>query len=167
MWSSSSFTKRGPKSLWVRRQYGLAGSLGPAVTSAGWWWTPIGLIQWFTSCKWWLFVLSSINYEHDSQWLYWTQISWTAMLALLYSPNLYTWFEAWYSALSIYRGIFSLYNSQKTPHITRVLTVCSRCFVQVQIKENIKALRHWPLWRESTDDWWFPSQRASFHLTMS
>ena len=29
-------------------------------------------------------------------------------------------------------------------------------FVQVQIKENIKALRHWPLWRESTSVWWIP-----------
>ena len=33
-------------------------------------------------------------------------------------------------------------------------------FVQAQIKENIKALRHWPLWGESTGDWWFPSQKC-------
>ena len=26
--------------------------------------------------------------------------------------------------------------------------------VQAQIKENIKATRHWPVWGESTDDWW-------------
>ena len=26
-------------------------------------------------------------------------------------------------------------------------------FVQVHIKEN-KATHHWPLWGESTDDWW-------------
>ena len=32
-------------------------------------------------------------------------------------------------------------------------------FVQVQIKENIKAPRHWPLWVEFTGD--FPAQRAS------
>ena len=32
-------------------------------------------------------------------------------------------------------------------------------FVQEQIKENIKALRHWPLWEESTSDGWLPSQR--------
>ena len=32
-------------------------------------------------------------------------------------------------------------------------------FVQAQIKENIKALGHWPLWGESTCG--FPSQRAS------
>ena len=34
-------------------------------------------------------------------------------------------------------------------------------FVQAQIKENIKALRHWHLWGKSTGIWWFPSQRTS------
>ena len=34
-------------------------------------------------------------------------------------------------------------------------------FIQAQIKENIKALRHWPLWGEFTDDRWIPPQRAS------
>ena len=33
--------------------------------------------------------------------------------------------------------------------------------VHVQIKENTKTPRHWPLWWESTDDRWIPSQRAS------
>ena len=33
--------------------------------------------------------------------------------------------------------------------------------IQVQIKENIKAPHHWPLWGESTSEQWFPSQRAS------
>ena len=28
-------------------------------------------------------------------------------------------------------------------------------------QRNIKAARHWPLWLESTGDWWFSSQRAS------
>ena len=28
--------------------------------------------------------------------------------------------------------------------------------VQAQIKENIKAPRHWPLWGESTGDRWLP-----------
>ena len=32
-------------------------------------------------------------------------------------------------------------------------------FIQTQIKENIKAPRHWPLWREFTDE--FPTQRTS------
>ena len=32
-------------------------------------------------------------------------------------------------------------------------------FIQAQIKENIKALRHWPLWGEFTGE--FPTQRAS------
>ena len=34
-------------------------------------------------------------------------------------------------------------------------------FIQAQIKENIKAPRHWPLWGEFTDDRWIPPQRAS------
>ena len=29
-------------------------------------------------------------------------------------------------------------------------------FVRAQIKENIKALRHWPLWWESTGNRWIP-----------
>ena len=29
-------------------------------------------------------------------------------------------------------------------------------FGQARIKENIKAPRHWPLWGESTGDWWIP-----------
>ena len=37
----------------------------------------------------------------------------------------------------------------------------AQSFAEAQIKENIKAPRHWPLWGESTGHWWFPSQRAS------
>ena len=37
----------------------------------------------------------------------------------------------------------------------------AQSFVQVQIKENIKAPRHWPLRGESTGDRWIPSQKAS------
>ena len=29
-------------------------------------------------------------------------------------------------------------------------------FIQAQIKQNIKAVRHWPLWGEFTGDWWIP-----------
>ena len=36
-----------------------------------------------------------------------------------------------------------------------------RRFFQTQIKENIKAPRHWPLCREFTRDRWFPTQMAS------
>ena len=34
-------------------------------------------------------------------------------------------------------------------------------FIQAQIKENIKAPRHWPLCREFTGNQWFPAQMAS------
>ena len=33
--------------------------------------------------------------------------------------------------------------------------------VQAQIKENIKAPRHWPLWGEFTGDRWIPCTKAS------
>ena len=35
-------------------------------------------------------------------------------------------------------------------------------FIQTQIKENIKAPRHWPLWGEFTGTGEFPAQRASY-----
>ena len=35
----------------------------------------------------------------------------------------------------------------------------AQSFVQAQIKENIKASRCWALWRASSGDRWFPSQR--------
>ena len=34
-------------------------------------------------------------------------------------------------------------------------------FIQTQIKENIKAPRHWPLCGEFTDERWIPAQMAS------
>ena len=39
--------------------------------------------------------------------------------------------------------------------ITGLLRVSST-IVQAQIKEKIKAPRHWLLWGEGTDDWWIP-----------
>ena len=33
-------------------------------------------------------------------------------------------------------------------------------FIQAQIKENIKAPRHWPLWGEFTDDRWIPRAKG-------
>ena len=44
----------------------------------------------------------------------------------------------------------------------RLDCLLSRLFrLQAQIKENIKAPRHWPLWGKSTGDRWIPLQRAS------
>ena len=34
--------------------------------------------------------------------------------------------------------------------------VFAQPFIQAQIKENIKAPRHWPLRVEFTGDWWIP-----------
>ena len=36
--------------------------------------------------------------------------------------------------------------------------VFTQPFVQGQIKENIKALRHWPSWEEFTGDRWIPAR---------
>ena len=36
----------------------------------------------------------------------------------------------------------------------------TRAFIQVQIKENIKAPRHWPLWGEFTGDRWIPLTKS-------
>ena len=34
------------------------------------------------------------------------------------------------------------------------------CFFKVQIKENIKAPRHWPMWGEFTGDQWIPCTKG-------
>ena len=36
----------------------------------------------------------------------------------------------------------------------------TRAFIQVQIKENIKVPRHWPLWGEFTGDRWIPLTKS-------
>ena len=38
--------------------------------------------------------------------------------------------------------------------ITSLTIVLTQPFIQTQIKQNIKASRHWPLRRELTGDWW-------------
>ena len=40
-------------------------------------------------------------------------------------------------------------------------------FIQVQLKENIKAPRHWPLWGEFPGDRWIPSTKAGNAETVS
>ena len=50
--------------------------------------------------------------------------------------------------------------STMASHITGVWLFAQK-FVQAQIKENIKALRHWRLWGEFTRDCWIAHTRAS------
>ena len=38
----------------------------------------------------------------------------------------------------------------------------AQSFVQAQIKENIKAPRHWPFWGESTGDRWIPLTKGQW-----
>ena len=45
------------------------------------------------------------------------------------------------------------------PQITSV-SIVYLTFVQTQIKENIKAPRHWPLHGEFTDDRWIPRTKV-------
>ena len=47
------------------------------------------------------------------------------------------------------------------------LTVVYSPFIQTQIKENIKAPRHWPLCGEFTGTGEFPAQRASYAENVS
>ena len=38
--------------------------------------------------------------------------------------------------------------------------MASQLFIQAQIKENIKSLRHWPLWGEFTGDRLIPHTKG-------
>ena len=40
------------------------------------------------------------------------------------------------------------------------LIIVTQPFIQAQIKRNIKAPRHWPLWGEFTGDWWIPRTKG-------
>ena len=51
--------------------------------------------------------------------------------------------------------------------ITSVSIVFAQSFVQAQIKENIKALRHWPLWGEFTGDRWIPRTKGQWRGNIS
>ena len=56
---------------------------------------------------------------------------------------------------SVFIGINSLYFTTKC-YLVFYKRLFAQMFVQPQIKENIKALRHWPLWGEFTGDRWIP-----------
>ena len=43
------------------------------------------------------------------------------------------------------------------------LTIVYSTFIQTQIKENIKALPHWPLCMEFTGDWWIPQTHGQYN----
>ena len=49
----------------------------------------------------------------------------------------------------------------------RCLDGFTQPFVQVQIKESIKASRHWPVWEFSPVTGEFPAQRASNAVNVS
>ena len=74
-----------------------------------------------------------------------------------YSPGLLLWH--WYNR-AISHHYSDVIVSAMASQIPSISIVCLTVF-QAEIKENIKALPHWPLWGESTGDRWIPSQRAS------
>ena len=56
------------------------------------------------------------------------------------------------SNYAIYRDVIM---SAMASQITS-LTIFTQSFIQAQIKENIKVLRHWSLWGEFTSERWIP-----------
>ena len=61
-----------------------------------------------------------------------------------------------------YTAIIMRAKHLKTP----ALRLFTQQLTQVQINENIKALRHWPLWGEFTGDQWFPPHKGPAMLKM-
>ena len=60
-----------------------------------------------------------------------------------------------YVAVYIHGKIMTGHYSDSMSHITGVSIACS-AFFQAQIKENIKAPRHWTFSGESAGDRWIP-----------
>ena len=75
------------------------------------------------------------------------------------------WFQR--VKFTVFQHWFSLWRL-KSP-VSRLFT---QPFIQAQIKENIKAQCHWPLWGEFTGDRWIPRTKGQwrgkcFHLMTS
>ena len=69
------------------------------------------------------------------------------------------WFCSGHTISSWLSHYSDIVMSAMASQITGVSIVCST--VPEQIKENIKAPRHWPVSGQSTGDRWFPSQRTN------
>ena len=80
-------------------------------------------------------------------------------------------------SVGIYRSVFEIIITMTSRWAQRRLKSTLSClfaqpFVQAQIKEIIKAPRHWPMWGEPTGDRWIPltkgqKRRKCFHLMTS
>ena len=55
--------------------------------------------------------------------------------------------------------------SAMAPQFTS-LTIFTEAFIQAQMKENINAPRHWPLWGEFTGDRWIPPHKVPVRREM-
>ena len=58
-------------------------------------------------------------------------------------------------------GSFHYDDVRMSPMASQINSLTTRPFIQAQIKENIKAPRHWPLSGEFSGDRWIPSTKAS------
>ena len=68
--------------------------------------------------------------------------------------------------------LWGISGALKWRHKSPASRLLTQSFIQTQIKENIKALRHWPLCGEFTGDRWIPrtngqSRGKCFHLMTS
>ena len=66
----------------------------------------------------------------------------------------FMWFK--YFMLPVQDTVMALIKTNKDITVTSAPRLFTQPFIQVQIKENIKAPRHWPLCGEFTGDRWIP-----------
>ena len=69
------------------------------------------------------------------------------------------WIMDFFQAFDLFPQL--VMNDLRVINAKPVYRLFAQPFVQAQNKENIKAPRPWPLWGESTDDEWIPSQWTS------
>ena len=114
------------------------------------------------SAKWWPFCFELIgSFSHlFLEYMIYTKILCTTALSILHSDV----------ANTHYQQVFVLQWRWRLK--SPALRLFTQPLIQAQIKENIKAPRHWPLWGEFTGDRWIPRTKGQwrgkcFHLVTS
>ena len=123
--------------------------------------------SWIESTQW---LLASLCNTMHNIWYINFQIytvRFSSVWPIYYCINLYHY--QWWSRNTSYYILFNIRSmashysgiimSVMAFPITSILIVYSTV-IQVQIKENIKAPRHWPLWGEFTGDQWIPRTKG-------
>ena len=109
----------------------------------------------------WPFVLLS--------WLQWYKNLWEMSPIWFWKSTKISQLVVFYHQMQQYKNQHNsgIKMSMMGSQITSISIVCQP-FVRVHIKENIKALRHWLLWGNSTGDQWIPCTKGKcFHLMTS